>query len=61
MIKKYPQNLNTPKKKNQIQSFEPQKMTPAYVCTKISEYPSPRHGSAAGPNPISMIRLEQKA
>ena len=45
--KKYPQNLHTPKKyyfsenpKNiEIQNFEPPKMTRAYVCMKISEYP----------------------
>ena len=48
--KKYPQNLNTPKKysffwkppKNiEIQNFEPKKMDRAYVCVYISEYPPP--------------------
>ena len=47
--KKYPQNLHTPKififlktpKNIEIQNFEPQKMTRAYVCMKISEYPPP--------------------
>ena len=50
--KKYPQNLHTqtniyfsnpppPKKKIEIQNFEPQTMTPAYLCMKISEYPPP--------------------
>ena len=46
---KYPQNLHTPQKififlktpKNiEIQNFEPQKIGRAYVCLKISEYPS---------------------
>ena len=44
---KYLQNLHTPKRihylktpKNiEIQNFEPQKITRAYVCMKISEYP----------------------
>ena len=48
---KFPQNYQTPKniyfseppppkKKNtEIQNFDPQKMTLAYVCMKISEYP----------------------
>ena len=36
--------LETPQK-SEIQNFEPQKMTPAYVCMKISEYtpPPPTH------------------
>ena len=46
---KYPQELHTPQKiyvflktpKNiEIQKFEPQKIAQAYVCVKISEYPS---------------------
>ena len=45
--KTYPQNLHTPKYINfsenpqniEIQNFEPQKMTQAYVCMKLSEYP----------------------
>ena len=44
---KYPQNLHTPKSIHylktpeniEIQNFEPQRMTRAYVCMKISEYP----------------------
>ena len=48
----YPQNLHTPKnihfsensKNIGIQNFEPQKMTRAYVCMKISKYPlGPAH------------------
>ena len=47
--KKYSQNLHTPKnihfsetpKNSEIQNFEPQKMTRAYVCMKIPEYPHP--------------------
>ena len=47
--KKYPQNLHTQKififlktlKNIEIQNFEPPKMTLAYVCMKISEYPTP--------------------
>ena len=46
---KYPHTLHTPKiyislktpKNFEIQNFEPQKMTRAYVCMKISEYPPP--------------------
>ena len=34
--------LKTPKS-IEIQNFEPQKMTRAYVCTKISEYPPGVH------------------
>ena len=42
---KYPQNLHTqkysffwkPEKKTELQNFEPQTSTPAYVCMKISE------------------------
>ena len=50
----YPQNLHTQKKifillktpKNiEIQNFDPKKMTRAYVCMKISEYPPPPHGT----------------
>ena len=45
--KEYPQNLHTQKsifflktpKNIEIQNFEPQKMTRAYVCMKILEYP----------------------
>ena len=45
----YPQNLHTPQnihfsenpKNNEIQNFESPKMTRAYVCMKISEYPPP--------------------
>ena len=45
--KKYPQNLHTPKniyfsenpKNIEIQIFDSKKMTRAYVCMKISEYP----------------------
>ena len=44
--KKNPQNLHTPKNihfsenpnRVEIQNFEPQKITRAYVCMKISEY-----------------------
>ena len=47
--KKYPQNLHTPRNIHfsenpqniEIQNFEPPKMTRAYVCMKISEYPPP--------------------
>ena len=46
--KKYPQNLHTLKNINfsenpkniEIQNFKPQKMTRAYQCMKISEYPA---------------------
>ena len=46
--KKYPQNLHTRKniyfsenqKNIEIQNIEPKKMTRAYVCMKISEYPT---------------------
>ena len=45
--KKYPQNLHTQKiliflktpKNIEIQNFDPQKMTQAYLRIKISEYP----------------------
>ena len=45
--KNYPQNLHTPQffflsenqKNIEIQNFEPKKMTRAYVCMKITEYP----------------------
>ena len=51
--KKYPQNLHTPKniyfsenpQNNEIQNFEPPKMTRAYVYMKISEYPLGGGGS----------------
>ena len=47
--KKYPQNLHNQKnihfsekpQKNEIQNFEPKRMTRAYVCMKISEHPPP--------------------
>ena len=47
--KKYPQNLHTSKisiflktpKNTEIKNFKPPKMTRAYVCMKISEYPPP--------------------
>ena len=50
--KKYPQNLHAPKnihfsespKKTDIQNVEPKKMTRAYVCMKLSEYPPPPVG-----------------
>ena len=32
--------LKTPKN-IEIQNFEPQKMTGAYICMKLSEYPTP--------------------
>ena len=35
--------LKTPKN-IEIQNFEPKKMTRAYVCMKISEYPPPLPG-----------------
>ena len=44
---KYPQYLHTLKififlkKNSEIQNFESQNMTRAYVCMKISEYPPP--------------------
>ena len=51
--KKYPQNFYIPKnihfsetqKNIEIQKFEPKKMTRAYVCMKISEYPPPPPGA----------------
>ena len=59
--KKYPQNLHTPKififlktpKNIEIQNFEHQNMTLAYVCMKISEYtpppPPPPRGAIGTP------------
>ena len=55
---KYPLNFHTPQKlfiflktpKNiEIQNFEPQKIARAYVCVKISDYPSPPPGFQTRP------------
>ena len=39
----YPKNIHFSENPQniEIQNFEPQKMTQAYVCVKISEYPPP--------------------
>ena len=41
IFRKTPKNI-------EIQNFEPQRMTRAYVCMKISEYPPP-------PSPRAMV------
>ena len=55
MFLKTPQNI-------EIQNFEPQKIAPAYVCVKISEYPPPPWESQLPDfRPVQTLRHKSKA